>query len=164
MGTRVRIATVCQGGQFKPSVQQNRDYMLGLLEVALQQRPDLVCLPEAFHNVGVSQPPHQTAHHGFNTEHVQERIVELALAHPTRGCNYLAAHLAQQGVAVSFVTVQNVLNRRGLGSRYERLLALENKALEHQIELTPEQVLRLVCLRGPGHLQTAGVGGVGALQ
>jgi hypothetical protein len=30
--------------------------------------------------------------------------------------------------------VQNVLNQRGLGSRYERLLALEKQALDHQIE------------------------------
>jgi predicted amidohydrolase len=61
MGTMARIATVCQGGQFKPNVQQNREYMLGLLEVALEQRPDLVCLPEAFHDVGVSQPLQETA-------------------------------------------------------------------------------------------------------
>jgi transposase InsO family protein len=88
-------------------------------------------------------PPVHKSHPQTTPEHVQERIVQLALTHPTRGCNYLAAHLAQEGVAVSFVTVQNVLNRRGLGSRYERLLALEKKALEHEIELTPEQVQQI---------------------
>ena len=88
-------------------------------------------------------PPVHKSHPQTTPEAVQERIVELALTHPTRGCNYLAAHLAQEGVAVSFVTVQNVLNKRGLGSRYERLLALEKKALDNQIELTPEQVQQI---------------------
>ena len=88
-------------------------------------------------------PPVHKTHPQTTPEHVQERIVELALSNPTRGCNYLSSLLAQEGVAVSFVTVQNVLNRRGLGSRYERLLALEKKALEHEIELTPEQVQQI---------------------
>jgi transposase InsO family protein len=88
-------------------------------------------------------PPIHKTHPQTTPEPVQERIVELALANPTRGCNYLSLLLAQQGMAVSFVTVQNILNKHGLGSRYERLLALEKKALEHQIELTPEQVQQI---------------------
>ena len=88
-------------------------------------------------------PPVHKSHPQTTPEATQERIVELALAQPTRGCNYLSSLLAQEGVAVSFVTVQNVLNRRGLGSRYERLLALEKKALDNQIELTPEQVKQI---------------------
>ncbi len=44
--TRVRIATVCQNGQFFPTVEQNRDHVLRLLNLALAQKPDLVCLPE----------------------------------------------------------------------------------------------------------------------
>jgi transposase InsO family protein len=85
-------------------------------------------------------PPVHKSHPQTTPEHVQERIVELALLNPTRGCNYLSSLLAKEGVAVSFVTIQNVLNKRNLGNRYERLLALEKKALDHQIELTPEQV------------------------
>lgn len=42
-------------------------------------------------------------------------------------------------IGVSFVTVQNILNKHALGSRYERLLALEKKALDNQITLTAEQ-------------------------
>ena len=61
MTTRARIATVCQAGQFKPTVQGNREYVLGLLDVALKERPDLVCLPEAFHDAGLRQPPDDTA-------------------------------------------------------------------------------------------------------
>ena len=85
-------------------------------------------------------PPVHKTHPQTTPEHIQERIVELALSNPTRGCNYLCSLLAKEGVVVSFVTVQNVLNKRALGNRYERLLALEKKALDYQIELTPEQV------------------------
>ena len=45
---------------------------------------------------------------------VQERIVELALQHPTRGGNFLANQFALEGHPVSALTVQN-LNKRGLG-------------------------------------------------
>jgi transposase InsO family protein len=41
------------------------------------------------------------------------------------------------------VTIQNILNKRGLGNRYERLLELEKEALSHEIELTPEQVQQI---------------------
>jgi len=53
MGTRVRIATVCQGGQFFSSVEENRRYVMRLLDLALRQNPDIVCLPEAFATVSV---------------------------------------------------------------------------------------------------------------
>jgi transposase InsO family protein len=83
-------------------------------------------------------PPIPKSHPATTPEPVQERIGELALVHPTRGCDFLSAQLALEGLTVSGVTVQSILNKRGLGSRYERLLALEQRALEQQIELTPE--------------------------
>jgi transposase InsO family protein len=83
-------------------------------------------------------PPIPKSHPATTPEPVQERIVELARQHPTRGCDFLSAQLALEGITVSGVTVQSILNKRGLGSRYERLLALEQRALEQQIELTPE--------------------------
>jgi transposase InsO family protein len=85
-------------------------------------------------------PPIPKSHPATTPEPVQERIVELALQHPTRGCDFLSAQLALEGITVSGVTVQSILNKRGLGSRYERLLALEQRALAQQIELTPELV------------------------
>lgn len=85
-------------------------------------------------------PPIPKSHPATTPEPVQERIVALALAHPTRGCDFLSAQLALEGLTVSGVTVQSILNKRGLGSRYERLLALEQRVLEQQIELTPELV------------------------
>jgi predicted amidohydrolase len=54
--TRARIATVCQNGQFFSTVAQNRDHVLHLLDLALAQRPDLVCLPETFTTAGVIGP------------------------------------------------------------------------------------------------------------
>jgi predicted amidohydrolase len=53
MSTRARIATVCQGRHFYPTIEQNRETVLGLLDLALTQSPDLVCLPETFPTVTV---------------------------------------------------------------------------------------------------------------
>jgi transposase InsO family protein len=85
-------------------------------------------------------PPIPKSHPATTPEPVQERILELALQHPTRGCDFLSAQLTLEGITVSGVTVQSILNKRDLGSRYERLLALERRALENQVELTPELV------------------------
>jgi transposase InsO family protein len=85
-------------------------------------------------------PPLPKSHPATTPEPVQERIVALALQHPTRGCDFLSAQLSLEGITVSGVTVQSILNKRELGSRYERLLALEQQALAQQIELTPELV------------------------
>jgi transposase InsO family protein len=85
-------------------------------------------------------PPIPKSHPATTAEPIQERIIALALEHPTRGCDFLSAQLALEGITVSGVTVQSILNKRELGSRYERLLALEQRALDQQIALTPELV------------------------
>jgi transposase-like protein len=74
-------------------------------------------------------PPVHKSHPQTTPEHIQERIVQLALSNPTRGCNYLAAHLAQQGVAVSFVTVQNILNKQGLAAATNAYLLWKRRPL-----------------------------------
>jgi predicted amidohydrolase len=53
MNTRARIATICQGQRFFRTVEENREHVLRLLDLALRQSPDLVCLPEAFTTVSV---------------------------------------------------------------------------------------------------------------
>jgi transposase InsO family protein len=68
-----------------------------------------------------------------------ERILELSLMHPAWGCSRISA-LKLEGRYVSPPTVQSILNKHGMGSKYERLLRLEEKASEKAIELTPEQV------------------------
>jgi transposase InsO family protein len=85
-------------------------------------------------------PPTPKSQPAATPEPVQERIVALALEHPTRGCDFLSAQLALEGITVSGVTVQSLLNKRELGGRYQRLLVLEQRALDQQIELTPELV------------------------
>ncbi len=51
--TRARIATVCQNSSFFSTVEQNREHVLRLLDLALAQKPDLVCLPETFTTVSM---------------------------------------------------------------------------------------------------------------
>jgi len=48
MPTRARIVTICQAGCTYPSIEKNREHVLSLLDLALRQQPDLVCLPETF--------------------------------------------------------------------------------------------------------------------
>ncbi len=57
MKTLLRIATVCQGGRGQGSIEANRNHMLGLVKKTLLQKPDLVCLPEAFLKMGLSNIP-----------------------------------------------------------------------------------------------------------
>lgn len=56
MCARARVATVCQAGRFYSSVEENRRYVMKLLDLALRQKPDIVCLPEAFTTVSVPKP------------------------------------------------------------------------------------------------------------
>lgn len=69
-----------------------------------------------------------------------ERILELSLEHPTWGCNKLCDSLALEGIKISYPTIQNILNKHDMGTRYERLLKLEERSLSQQIELSPQQV------------------------
>jgi hypothetical protein len=59
--------------------------------------------------------------------------------HPAYGCNRLEALLALEGRRLSAITIQKILNDKGLGTRHERWLALERKNAEQVIELSPEQ-------------------------
>jgi len=85
-------------------------------------------------------PPIHKSHPQTTPPEVVERILALRLANPTRGCNWLHDRLQLEGVNVSAPTIQTILNKHDLGSRYERLLKLESQACQHEIELTAEQV------------------------
>lgn len=69
-----------------------------------------------------------------------ERILAISLENPTWGCNRVCDMLALEGIKISYPTIQNILNKHGMGTRYERLLKLEEQALNHEIELSPAQV------------------------
>jgi hypothetical protein len=78
-------------------------------------------------------------------------------------------------VNVSAPTIQNILNKHDLGSRYERLLQLERRACQHDIELMAQQVVWIekanLCFRErhvessrPGELLCADTFFVGMLK
>lgn len=85
---------------------------------------------------GLKDLPPVVKHHPFTTapEH-EARVVELSLLNPARGCNYLSDQLRREGILISYPTVQNILNRNGLGKRYDRWLELERQA--HEAYLVP---------------------------
>lgn len=85
-------------------------------------------------------PPIHKTHPQTTAPEVVERILALSMEHPTRGCVFLSDRLQLEGISVSSPTVQNILIKNELGSRYQRLLKLEEHAAEQQIELTAEQV------------------------
>jgi len=85
-------------------------------------------------------PPIHKSHPQTTPPQVVEQILEIALNNPMWGCKRISDRLKLQGNYVSGPTVQKILNKHGMGSRYERLLKLEEKALKRKIELTPEQI------------------------
>ena len=84
-------------------------------------------------------PPIAKSHPMTTPPEVVARLAALALEHPAYGCNRIEALLALEGRRVSAITIQRILNDKGLGTRHERWLALEQKNAERAIELTPEQ-------------------------
>ncbi len=85
-------------------------------------------------------PPIAKSHPQTTAPEVVDQIVALALEHPAWGCNRLSDHLALTGVRVSAPTIQSILNKQHLGSRYARLLQLEERVAQQAIVLTGEQV------------------------
>ena len=85
-----------------------------------------------------------------------EQIVRLAVLHPSRGCDWLAAKAlrpessnGRHGIKVSKTTVQTVITDAHLGTKRDRWLALERQLTKTGRKgLTPEQV-RFLELRNP---------------
>ena len=120
-------------------------------------------------------PPIAKSHPMTTAPEVVARIEALALTHPAYGCNKIEALLALEGRRVSAITVQKILNDKGLGTRHERWLALERQNAEAAIELSPEQAAFLEklnpCFRErhveserPGQLLSADTFMVGSLK
>jgi transposase-like protein len=86
-------------------------------------------------------PPVHKSHPQTTPEESVQAILELAMKQPAWGCVRLSDYLKLEGISVSSPTVQNILIKNQMGSRYERLLKLEEAATEQKIELTPEQIL-----------------------
>jgi transposase InsO family protein len=88
-------------------------------------------------------PPVHKSHPFTTPPEVVERILVLSLAHPAWGCDRLNQMLKLEGTSVSAPTIQNILNKHEMGSKYERLLKLEERAAQQALELTPEQVTQI---------------------
>jgi len=85
-------------------------------------------------------PPIHKSHPQTMKLEVEARIVELALAHPSYGCNKIEKLLSLEGPYVSNVTIQKILIEHDHGSRYDRWLALEKKSAEDGLELSSAQI------------------------
>jgi transposase InsO family protein len=85
-------------------------------------------------------PPIHKSHPQTTPPETVERILALSLAHPAWGCCRLEAHLKLDGVSVSSPTIQSILIKHELGTRFQRLLKLEAQAAEEGFELAPDQV------------------------
>lgn len=53
MSRKVRVATVAQRHRGAPTVEENRRSVVGLIEEATAEQPDVICLPEMFLDLGV---------------------------------------------------------------------------------------------------------------
>jgi hypothetical protein len=65
-------------------------------------------------------------------ENTVRRILELALAYPL-GCHHLQEQLQKEGIIISTVSIQKILNLNCLGTLKGRLSAIEKKCMEGQI-------------------------------
>jgi len=120
-------------------------------------------------------PPIHKSHPQAVKPEIANRIVELALEHPSYGCNKIEKLLSFEGPYVSNVTIQKILIDHGLGSRYDRWLALERKSAEEGLELSADQITYLEKMNpsfrerhvessGPGQLLSQDTFFVGTLK
>lgn len=88
-------------------------------------------------------PPIHKSHPFTTPPEVVDKVVAMSIEHPTWGCNRLSDQMKLVGSYVSSPTIQDILIKNAMGSRYERLLKLEERALEQKIELTAQQVAQI---------------------
>lgn len=120
-------------------------------------------------------PPIHKTHPQTTPPETVAKIKTLVLEHPAFGCNRIEAMLALEGIRVSSITIQKILNDNGLGSRIDRWLALEEQNAGRAIEISAEQAAFLEklnpCFRerhvesaAPGELLSADTFFVGNLK
>ncbi len=88
----------------------------------------------------VDLPPVHHSHPNTTPPEVEQRILDMSLEHPAWGCNRLSDTLKLEGIQISAITLQKILNRNEMGSRYDRWLKLEERVHTQAIELNGEQV------------------------
>ena len=88
----------------------------------------------------LDMPPVPKKHHPRETpDHVVEAVLELSAANPAWGSKRLEDELCAQGIVLSNFTVQKILKKQKLGTRFQRFLALETMLLAG--EEMPEDLL-----------------------
>jgi transposase InsO family protein len=88
-------------------------------------------------------PPIHKTHPQTTAPEVVEQILALSLQHPAWGCVRLSAALKRQGVSVSSPTIQTILIKHQMGSKFERLLKLEAQVASEPVDLSAEQLAAL---------------------
>lgn len=84
-------------------------------------------------------PPIHKSHPQTTPPAVVAQILALSLAHPAWGCVGLSERLKRDGGPVSSLTIQTLLSKHGMASKFGRLLKLEEQAATKPIELSAEQ-------------------------
>lgn len=85
-------------------------------------------------------PPVHKSHPQTTPPEFVEKIMALSMENPAWGCARLSERLRVMGAPVSSPTIQKILLANDLGSRYQRLLRLEEKTLNGEMEPTGKQV------------------------
>jgi hypothetical protein len=85
-------------------------------------------------------PPIHKTHPQTTAPEIVERILALSLEHPAWGCVRLSERLKLDGISVSSPTIQSILIKHEMGSKFDRLLKLEAQAATEPIELSAEQL------------------------
>lgn len=88
-------------------------------------------------------PPIHKSHPFTTPPEVVDKIINLSLENPAWGCVRLSNQLKLQGISVSSPVIQKILIKNQMGSRYERLLKLEERVSQTQSELSAEQVAQI---------------------
>jgi transposase InsO family protein len=88
-------------------------------------------------------PPIHKTHPQTTPPEVVERILALSLEHPAWGCVRLSERLKLAGTSVSSPTIQSILIKHQMGTKFERLLRLEERSAADPIELSPEQITQI---------------------
>jgi transposase InsO family protein len=85
-------------------------------------------------------PPVHKTHPMTTPVEVVERVLAISSDNPAWGCVRIADQLQLEGTRLSSPTVQAILIKHGVGTKYERLLRLEERMATEPIALTAEQI------------------------
>ena len=85
-------------------------------------------------------PPIHKSHPQTTPPELVERLLELSLEHPAWGCVRLSQMLKLEDISISSPTIQNILIKHGMASKFDRLLKLEQRHATEGFQLSAEQV------------------------